>query len=74
MCASPTDWVRKNQGLSTFSAWLPEGHVCGSFSALPLDVFRALWEDYHGADVATRPTGAPSRGEPEITTAAGALR
>lgn len=43
----------------TTSSWITEDTVRDSFSPLQLDVFHALWEDYHGANIAL---GPPSRG------------
>ena len=58
----------------TASSWITEDSVRDSFSPLQLDVFHALWEDYHGKDVAPRPAGPPTRGEREVATRAEALR
>eukprot|EP00752_Nemacystus_decipiens_P018499 g16585.t1 len=56
------------------SSWLTEDEVKDSFSPLQLDVFHALWEDYHGPDIAPRPPGAPTRGEREVATREAALK
>eukprot|EP00752_Nemacystus_decipiens_P016023 g14325.t1 len=56
------------------SSWLTEDEVKDSFSPLQLDVFHALWEDYHGPDIAPRPPGAPTRGEREVATREAAVK
>eukprot|EP00752_Nemacystus_decipiens_P012408 g10995.t1 len=56
------------------SSWFTEDEVKDSFSPLQLDVFHALWEDYHGPDIAPRPPGAPTRGEREVATREAALK
>jgi len=58
----------------TASSWLTEDTVKDSFSPLQLDVFHALWEDYHGPDDAPRPPGSPTRGEREVATREAALQ
>ncbi|CAB1113987.1 unnamed protein product [Ectocarpus sp. CCAP 1310/34] len=72
-----TAWAWEYRGKyqdGTTSSWLTEDTVKDSFSPLQLDVFHALWEDYHGSDVAPRPPGAPTRGEREVATREAALQ
>ena len=38
------------------------------FSPLQLDVFHALYEEYHGADAAPRPAGPPTRGARNVAS------
>ena len=40
----------------TTTSWLTEDVVRDSFSPLQLDVFHAMWEDYHGQDQTSRAT------------------
>lgn len=73
----PTAWAWEYQGKfqdGMVSALLPEDVVGDSLSPLQLDVFHAMWEYYHGPDVAPRPPGAPSRGKREVVTREEALR
>ena len=73
----PTAWAWEYQGKyqdGTTSSWLTEDNVRDSFSPLQLDVFHALWEDYHGTAAAPRPPGPPSRGEREVATREQALQ
>ena len=58
----------------TTSSWLTEDAVRDSFSSLQLDVFHALWEDYHRPGAAPRPPGTPTRGEREVATREAALQ
>ena len=67
----PTAWAWEYRGQyrdDTTSSWLTEDTVRDSFSPLQLDVFHALWEDYHGTEAAPRPPGPPSRGERGVAT------
>jgi len=59
------------------TARLTDDQARDRFSPLQLDVFHALYEDYHGDDMpdsAKRPAGEPSRGERERVSAEEALR
>ena len=72
-----TAWAWEYQGKyqdGTTSTWLTEDAVRDSFSPLQLDVFHAMWEDYHGPGVAPRPAGPPTRGEREVATREDALK
>ena len=53
--------------------WLNEEEAHESFTPLKLDVFYALWEQYHGACHRTRPPGVP-KGEREAASREEALK
>eukprot|EP00752_Nemacystus_decipiens_P011163 g9918.t2 len=55
------------------SSWPKEDAVKGRFSLLHLDVFHALWEDFHETGVTPRPPGA-TRGEREVAKREAALQ
>ena len=70
-------WAWEYQGRyqdGTTTSWLTEDVVRDSFSPLQLDVFHAMWEDYHGQEIAARPAGPPTRGEREVATRTEALQ
>ena len=46
----------------TEAVWLPEEGIRDSFTPLPLDVFRALWETHEGRDCRPWPASPPSKG------------
>lgn len=45
-----------------------------SFSPLQLDVFHALYEEYHDPDATPRPAGPPTRGARQVTSREHTLR
>ena len=56
------------------SPWLTSDETSDSFSPLQLDVFHALYEEYHGADATPRPAGPPTRGAREVASRDQALQ
>ena len=56
------------------SPWLNSDEASDSFSPLQLDVFHALYLEYHGTDATPRPTGPPTRGAREVASRDQALQ
>eukprot|EP00752_Nemacystus_decipiens_P004057 g3715.t1 len=74
---TPSAWTWEYQGRfqdGTLSPWLTYDEASDSFSPLQLDVFHALYEDYHGANAAPRPAGPPTRGAREVASREHALQ
>lgn len=72
-----TSWAWGYQGRyqdGTLSPWMTEEEAGDSFSPLQLDVFHAVYEEYHGADATPRPAGPPARGAREVASREQALQ